>query len=107
MSFLTKLFGTYSDRELKQIYPIVDKIEALEPQYQALSDAELTYAINEIYARHGYIFRSAELAEYYGQYPWYTPTTSSDEFSVDCFNQYEQQNWKLLVDERTARKNAD
>ncbi len=41
MSFLTKLFGTYSDRELKQIYPIVDKIEALEPEYQALSDAEL------------------------------------------------------------------
>ena len=37
MSFLTKLFGTYSDRELKQIYPIVDKIEALEPEYQALS----------------------------------------------------------------------
>ena len=41
MSFLTKLFGTYSDRELKQIYPIVDKIEALEPEYQALSDAGL------------------------------------------------------------------
>ena len=41
MSLLTKLFGTYSDRELKQIYPIVDKIEALEPEYQALSDTEL------------------------------------------------------------------
>ena len=41
MGFITKLFGTYSDRELKQIYPIVDKIEALEPQFQALSDQEL------------------------------------------------------------------
>lgn len=76
-------------------------------ELEALSDSELNFAINEIYARHGYIFRSAELAEYYGQYLWYTPTTSSDEFSVDCFNQYEQQNWKLLVDERSARKNAD
>lgn len=75
-------------------------------ELESLSDGELNYAINEIYARHGYIFRSAELMEYYGQYPWYTPTIPSDEFSVDCFNQYEQQNWKLLVDERTARKNA-
>ncbi len=41
MGLFTKLFGTYSDRELKQIYPIVDKIEALEPAYQKLSDAEL------------------------------------------------------------------
>ena len=41
MGLMTKLFGTYSDRELKQIYPIVDKIEALEPTYQAMSDKEL------------------------------------------------------------------
>ena len=41
MSFLTKLFGTTSQRELKSIYPIVDKVEALEPEYQALSDAQL------------------------------------------------------------------
>ena len=38
MGLMTKLFGTYSDRELKPIYPIVDKIEALEPTYQAMSD---------------------------------------------------------------------
>ena len=31
MGLITKIFGTYSDRELKQIYPIVDKIEAMEP----------------------------------------------------------------------------
>ncbi len=42
MSLITKIFGTYSDRELKQIYPIVDKIEALEPEYRALTDAQLT-----------------------------------------------------------------
>ncbi len=41
MGLITKLFGTYSDRELKQIYPVVDKIEALEPAYQAMSDAQL------------------------------------------------------------------
>ena len=41
MGLLTKVFGTYSERELKSIYPIVDKIEALEEEYKALSDAEL------------------------------------------------------------------
>ena len=41
MGLITKIFGTYSERELKNIYPIVDKIEALEEEYKALSDAQL------------------------------------------------------------------
>ncbi len=41
MSFLNKIFGTHSDHELKRIYPIVDKIEEMEPAMQALSDDEL------------------------------------------------------------------
>ena len=41
MGLMKKLFGDYSSRELKSIYPIADKIEALEDQYKALSDAEL------------------------------------------------------------------
>ena len=41
MGLITKIFGTYSDRELKAIYPIVDKIEALEEEYKALTDAQL------------------------------------------------------------------
>ncbi len=41
MGILNKLFGSYSDRELKKIYPIADKIEALSEEYSALSDQEL------------------------------------------------------------------
>ncbi|WP_312636747.1 preprotein translocase subunit SecA [Oscillibacter sp.] len=41
MSFMKKIFGDYSSRELKQIYPIVDKIEALSDEYKALSDEAL------------------------------------------------------------------
>ncbi len=41
MSIATKLFGTHSDRELKRILPIADKVMALEPQMAALSDEEL------------------------------------------------------------------
>ena len=41
MGIFQKLFGTHSERELKLIYPIVDKIEAMRPEMMQLSDADL------------------------------------------------------------------
>ena len=41
MKFTEKIFGTHSERELKRIMPIVDKIDALRPEMQKLSDEEL------------------------------------------------------------------
>ena len=41
MSIFTKIFGTHSQHELKRITPIVDKIEALGPEYEKLTDEEL------------------------------------------------------------------
>ncbi len=41
MSIITSIFGTHSERELKRIYPIVDKIESLRDEMVALSDEEL------------------------------------------------------------------
>ena len=41
MGFLDKIFGTHSERELKRIYPIVDKIESLRDSMMALSDDAL------------------------------------------------------------------
>ena len=41
MGLIQKIFGTYSQRELKSIYPIVDKIEALADSYSAMTDAQL------------------------------------------------------------------
>ncbi len=41
MSALTKIFGTHSERELKRIYPIVDKVESYKDAMAALSDEEL------------------------------------------------------------------
>ena len=41
MNLVEKVFGTHSERELKYIYPIVDKIEKLRPDMQAMSDEEL------------------------------------------------------------------
>ena len=41
MSFFEKLFGTFSDKELKKIKPLADKVLALDSQMQALSDEQL------------------------------------------------------------------
>ena len=52
MGLLKKLFGTSSQRELKSIYPIVDKVEALEQEYAALTDAQLQAKTAEFKARY-------------------------------------------------------
>ena len=41
MGLITKIFGTYSERELKSIWPIVHKIEGMEAEYKAMTDAQL------------------------------------------------------------------
>ena len=41
MGFFSKILGTHSQRELKRIYPLVDKIEALSPVMEKLTDEEL------------------------------------------------------------------
>ena len=41
MGLITKIFGTRSQRELKKIQPLVDKILALEEEYKALSEDQL------------------------------------------------------------------
>ena len=41
MGLITKIFGTYSERELKSIWPIVHQIEGMEAEYKAMTDAQL------------------------------------------------------------------
>ena len=51
MGLIEKIFGTHSENELKRIYPIVDAIEAMEPEMQALSDSELKEKTREFKER--------------------------------------------------------
>ncbi|MBQ1457252.1 MAG: DEAD/DEAH box helicase, partial [Butyrivibrio sp.] len=51
MSLLDKIIGTHSERELKRIAPIVDKIESLRPAMQALTDEELRAKTDEFKKR--------------------------------------------------------
>lgn len=51
MSIVEKIFGTHSEKELKRIYPLVDKIEALDSAMAALSDEELREKTTEFKKR--------------------------------------------------------
>jgi len=53
MGLFSKIFGSRNERELKKIMPIVDRIEALEAEYKALTDAELRAKTDEFKARLG------------------------------------------------------
>lgn len=66
--------------EYEELYilPYSDTIELTDGDVNILNAKELTYARNEIYARHGYVFKSAELNEYFNSKSWYTPDPSFD-----------------------------
>lgn len=51
MKVFNKIFGTYSEREIKRIMPIVKKINSLEPSIESLSDEELKNKTNEFKER--------------------------------------------------------
>ena len=52
MNVVEKVFGTHSERELKRIYPIVDKVESLRDSMMALSDEELKNKTKEYKKRY-------------------------------------------------------
>ena len=54
-------------------------------------------ALNEIYARHGYIFKNEDLQNYFMGQVWYTPSVEGEKFSDEVFNDYEKENLKVLL----------
>jgi len=68
--------GSYPEENY--ILPNSSDVELTEADLRYLSAKELTYARNEIYARHGYIFKSSELNEYFGSMSWYVPNPNFD-----------------------------
>lgn len=65
-----------SDAYAEGIIPYSSDTVLSESDLDGLSAQELTYARNEIYARHGYIFNSSELNEYFNNQSWYIPDES-------------------------------
>ena len=73
-------------------------------EIKALTDEQLRYAINEIYARHGYIFKDNALLEYYKKFDWYKPEIASDAFTMEMLNETERTNVEAMQAERESRK---
>ena len=70
----------------------------------ALSDNNLTLALNEIYARRGRIFKDSALSSYFNSKSWYTPKYTQEEFDKNVtFNDYEQKNLQLMINEQKSR----
>ncbi len=89
------------------VFPSSDKELIPKENIQKLSDGELRAAINEIWARHGYIFRNKEILDKYHQFSWYEEKVPADEWDKNgedhYLNEIEQKNIKNLVDERDKR----
>ena len=68
-----------------------------------LSLQELCYARNEIYARHGMMFNSLELSDYFNQKNWYWGYISPGDFSEDSLNVFERSNIQSLYAEEMSR----
>lgn len=63
-----------------------------------LTVKQLNYAKNEIYARHGRIFLSQELNDYFNTQSWYKGLIQPNDFSDNSLNGFEKANIKLLSD---------
>jgi len=69
---------------------------------KGLSEEEIRYARNEIYARHGYIFKADDLKKYFKSKKWYKGTVKSSKFDESVFNKYERYNIKYLKSVNTS-----
>lgn len=60
-------------------------------------------ARNEIYARHGRIFKDESLQEYFEKFDWYYPIIQPDDFEESMLNDYEIANRELIVEYETEQ----
>lgn len=79
------------------IFPESDSAFLKKSQLKKLSARKLRLARNELYARHGYIFKDEGLYEYFSKKSWYNPTVEGDDFKdSEYFNKYEIANRNLI-----------
>ncbi len=67
-----------------------------EDELSSWTQETLRYARNEIYARHGYIFESEDLQDYFESQSWYEGTIQSSDFDYDILNAYEKANIEMI-----------
>lgn len=68
-----------------------------------LTQSEVRLILNEMYARHGYIFQLDEYKTYFASKSWYVPKYASADEAESYFNDYEKTNKKTIVEYETAK----
>ncbi|GEM_PF-1292730 len=71
---------------------------------KSLSNYDLRIAINEIYARHGYTFKAADLNDYFNNKDWYEPDSSLTDMNDVKISKIEKKNLDKMSAERSKRK---
>lgn len=79
------------------ILPLSDRIYLERADLEGLTAEQLRIARNEIYARHGRIFKDEMLNAYFQGCSWYNGSLTPEEFSDKVFNEYENANKSLIV----------
>ncbi len=91
-------------REVRDISNVMEPLFETDKKYYTKEEFEsepmlvIHLAKNEIYARHGYIFKNEDLYNYFMGCIWYHPTCDSKDFEDSIFNEYERANLKILAD---------
>ena len=98
------IFTSFSAKEVERamdedyILPGSDTREISESELYALSEQEVKYARNEIYARHGRRFKDEGLQNYFDSKSWYNGTISPDSFSESMLSKTERKNVQIIVE---------
>ena len=91
-------------REVRDISNVLEPLFETDKKYYTKEEFEsepmlvIHLAKNEIYARHGYIFKNEDLYNYFMGCIWYSPTCDSTDFDDSIFNKYEKANLEILSD---------
>ncbi len=87
------------------VLPDSDKRYYSYDELNALSDEQLNFAHNEIYARHGRMFKDERYADHFAACSWYKPRYSPEEYDAmpNQLNQFEKANSDLMTQIRAER----
>lgn len=90
-------------REARDVSNVNEPLFATNKQYYTKENFEnepklvIHLAKNEIYARHGYIFKNEDLYNYFMGCVWYNPTCKAEDFDDSVLNKYEKANLEILA----------
>jgi len=90
----TTTANNYSNDEY--IFPYSNSQYLTDSDLWSMSSEELRIARNEIYARHGRMFKDQALQNYFNSKSWYTPSVRPEDFNEHWLNEYEKANAQLI-----------